>query len=98
MSASPDWLGFPAELAPPPPDVGVLPGEMIPDGQARRVVWHVQPFTPDGHVPAPCAGRWAAFTAEEALQAVVALARADGWPVAELRWSVTLADAGEVTP
>lgn len=84
-------MNAPDELPEPLPIVGGLPGEMIPDAGAEVQVWRVRSFSPDGTTPTPCHGCWPAFTAGEALQRTVAQARAEGWPVAALRWSVTLA-------
>ena len=72
----------------PPPVVAALPDEWQPDPALARRVWRVTGWTPDGTTPGP-AGTWAAYLPAEALQAIVAQARAEGWPVASLRWTVT---------
>lgn len=80
----------------PPPIPPALPGEeWTPDPTLTPRGWQVRGWTLDG-IRTPVHGHATTFTPAEALSRIVRQARAEGWPVASMRWTVT--PAPEVTP
>lgn len=73
----------------PPPIPPALPGEeWTPDPTLTPRGWAVRGWTLDGF-RTPVHGHATTFTPAEALSRIVRQARAEGWPVASMRWTVT---------